>query len=447
MPPKTLIDMRQDALAIFQTGLAAVAPGPAIRAHCRREGDRLYVGSRLYDLSIYQNIWIIGTGKAAAAMARTLEDLLEDRAYSGLITVKYDHLEPLRTVRIIEAGHPVPDENGCRGAREILSMAQAAGQHDLVFCLISGGGSALMPLPGDGLTLADKQATSRVLLSCGASIHEMNTIRKHLSAIKGGHLAAAVYPAELCTLILSDVVGDDLDIIASGPTVPDPGTFQNAMTIIERYGIAKRLPDAVMKYLTRGATGKIPETPKPDAICFDGAYHRIVGSNRQCVQAARREAETRGYHTLVLSSLMEGETRDVARVHGAMGREILTTGNPVASPACLISGGETTVTLKGNGRGGRNQEFALAAALDIEGAREVVILSGGTDGTDGPTDAAGAIADGYTTNRAKAVGMDPWRHLIDNDAYPLFERLGDLLVTGPTNTNVMDLRLVLASRE
>lgn len=447
MPPKTLRDMRQDALAIFQTGLAAVAPGPAIRAHCRREGDRLYVGNRVYDLSSYQKIWIIGTGKAAAAMARTLEDLLEDRADSGLVTVKYNHLEPLRTVRIIEAGHPVPDENGCRGAREILSLARAAGRHDLVFCLISGGGSALMPLPAEGLTLTDKQATSRVLLSCGASIHEMNTIRKHLSAIKGGHLAAAVYPAELCTLILSDVVGDDLDIIASGPTVPDPGTFQNAMAIIERYGIAKRLPDAVMNYLTRGAAGKIPESPKPDAICFDRAHHLIVGSNRQCVQAARREADTRGYHTLVLSSLMEGETRDVARVHGAMGREILTTGNPIASPACLISGGETTVTLKGNGRGGRNQEFALAAALDIEGARNVVILSGGTDGTDGPTDAAGAIVDGDTTARAEAVGMDPMQHLVDNDAYPLFERLGDLLMTGPTNTNVMDLRLVLASRE
>jgi len=447
MRPKTLLEMRKDAIAIFHAGLSAVAPGPAIRAHCRREGDRLHVGSRIYDLSRYEKIWIIGTGKAAAAMAQTLEDLLEDRVDSGLITVKYDHLEPLRTVRIIEAGHPVPDENGCTGARQILSIARAAGPHDLVFCVISGGGSALMPLPGEGLTLADKQATSKVLLSCGASIHDMNTIRKHLSAIKGGHLAAAVYPAELCTLILSDVVGDDLDIIASGPTVPDPGTFQMALAIVERYGIAKRLPEPVIHYLNRGAAGEIPDSPKQTASCFNRTHHLIVGSNRQCVQAARREAETRGYHALVLSSLMEGETRDVARVHGAMGREILATGNPVTSPACLISGGETTVTLKGNGQGGRNQEFALAAALDIENAREVVILSGGTDGTDGPTDAAGAIADGHTTTRAKAIGMDPWRHLVDNDAYPLFERLDDLLLTGPTNTNVMDLRLVLVSGE
>ena len=445
MPSKTLLEMRSDALAIFQAGLASVAPGPAIRAHCRRDGNRLDVGSRTYDLARYEKIWIIGTGKASAAMAQTMEDLLGDRVAGGLITVKYDHLAPLRTVRIIEAGHPVPDQNGCNGAREMLSLAQAAGPKDLVFCLISGGGSALMPLPGDGLTLADKQAVSKVLLSCGASIHEMNTIRKHLSAIKGGHLAAAVYPAELCTLILSDVVGDDLDIIASGPTVPDPGTFEMALAIVERYRITKHLPDSVLQYLTRGAAGEIPESPKPTADCFDRAHHLIVGSNRQCVQAARKEANTRGYQTLVLSSLVEGETRDIARMHGAMGREVLSTGNPVAPPACLISGGETTVTLKGNGRGGRNQEFALAAALDIEGTQEIVVLSGGTDGTDGPTDAAGAIVDGYTTSRAKAAGLDPWHHLVDNNAYPLFERLGDLLLTGPTNTNVMDLRLVLAA--
>lgn len=445
MPQKTLPDLRKDAIAIFQTGLAAAAPGPAIRAHCRRDGDWLHVGSRSYDLARYETIRIIGTGKAAAAMAQTLEELLGDRLDSGLVIVKYDHTAPLHTVRMIEASHPVPDENGCKGACEILAMAQAAGSHDLVFCLISGGGSALLPLPGDGLTLADKQAASGVLLSCGASIHEMNTIRKHLSAIKGGRLAAAVYPAELCTLILSDVVGDDLDIIASGPTVPDPGTFQDAMAIIERYDIASALPEAVCRYLSRGVAGHIPESPKALASCFERTQHLIVGSNRQCLQAAYHEATSRGYHSLVLSSLMEGETRDVARVHGAMAREVLASGAPVTSPACLISGGETTVTIKGDGRGGRNQEFVLAAALDIEGACEAVILSAGTDGTDGPTDAAGAIADGHTTARARSLGVDPRRHLMENDAYPFFEGLGDLLMTGPTNTNVMDLRLVLVA--
>jgi glycerate 2-kinase len=445
MSQKSLSDLRKDAVAIFKTGLAAAAPGPAIRAHCRRDGDRLHVGSRSYDLSRYETIRVIGTGKAAAAMAQALEDLLGDRLDSGLVTVKYDHIVPLRTVRMIEAGHPEPDESGCGGARDILAMAQAAGPHDLIFCLISGGGSALLPLPGEGLTLADKQAASRILLSCGASIHEMNTIRKHLSAIKGGRLAAAVYPAALCTLILSDVVGDDLDVIASGPTVPDPGTFQDAMAIIERYDMATALPESICHYLTRGVAGHIPESPKALASCFDRTQNLIVGSNRQCLQAACREAKTRGYHSLVLSSLMEGETRDVARVHGAMAREILASGAPAPSPACLISGGETTVTLKGNGLGGRNQEFVLAAALDIEGACEAVILSAGTDGTDGPTDATGAIADGHTTARARSMSMDPRRHLMENNAYPLFECLGDLLLTGPTNTNVMDLRLVLVS--
>jgi len=445
MPSKTLQTMRQDALAIFQAGLAAVDPAAAIEAHCRRDGRRLHVGRRIYDLSAYAAIRIVGAGKASAAMAGALERLLEDRLQEGLVIVKYDHGEPLRTVRIMEAGHPLPDENGCRGARQVLAMAQAAGPRDLVFCLLSGGGSALLPLPADGLTLAHKQAVSDVLLSCGADIHDINTVRKHLSAIKGGRLAAAVRPARLCTLVLSDVVGDDLDSIASGPTVPDPGTFQDAMAVVERYGIAPRLPDAVRRHLQAGLAGEIAESPKPGAPCFATHYPLIVGSNRQCVDAARAAARARGYHTLALSSVIEGETRHVARVHAAMGREILATGQPAPAPACLVSGGETTVTLKGGGRGGRNQEFALAAALDIDGAEEIVILSGGTDGSDGPTDAAGALVDGHTAARARARGMNPRRHLEDHDAYPLFQRLGDLIVTGPTRTNVMDLHLVLAA--
>lgn len=441
----SLQDMRRDAVAIFRAGLDAVAPAAAIRGHCRRDGNRLQVGNRVYDLTRYARILVIGGGKASAAMARALEELLGDRLTDGLVIVKYDHREALRTVRLIEAGHPIPDENGCRGARQVMAMARQAGHRDLVFCLLSGGGSALLPLPVDGLTLADKQTVSAVLLSCGARIHEINTIRKHLSAVKGGRLAAAVHPAALCTLIVSDVVGDDMDIIASGPTVPDAGTFQDAMAIIEHYGIAERLPVAVIHHLQAGLAGRIAESPKRGERCFANQQHLIVAGNRQCLQAARDAAQARGYQALILSSLMEGETREVARVHGAMGREILASDNPLPGPACLISGGETTVTLRGDGRGGRNQEFALAAALDIEGARELVVLSGGTDGTDGPTDAAGAIADGHTAARARALGMAPRRHLAANDAYPLFERLGDLLVTGPTRTNVMDLRLVLAS--
>jgi len=446
MRAKSLREMRQDARTIFRAGLDAVAPEAAVRTHCRRDDRRLQVGSHTYDLARYANIWIIGTGKAAAAMAHALEDMLGERLAGGLVTVKYGHLAPLHTVRAIEAGHPLPDAHGCQGAREILALAERAGAQDLVFCLISGGGSALLPLPGPDLTLADKQAVSQVLLSCGASIHEMNTIRKHLSAIKGGRLAAAVHPAALCTLVLSDVVGDDLDVIASGPTVPDPTTFEDALAIVARYHIAGQLPETVVRHLKSGAAGDVDDSPKPGAECFAQTHHLIVGGNRQCLQAAHREALQRGYHSLVLSSLMEGETRDVARVHAAIGREVLASGNPVPPPACLVSGGETTVALKGSGRGGRNQEFALAAALDIEGVPDMVVLSGGTDGTDGPTDAAGAIVDHQTAARARARGMDPRKHLEDNDAYPLFDRLGDLLRTGPTNTNVMDLRLVLVSQ-
>jgi hydroxypyruvate reductase len=446
MTTKTLPAMRRDAEAIFQAGLSAVAPAAAIAQHCRREGPRLHVGTQVYDLTRFDAVRIIGAGKASAAMAEALEACLGERLADGLVIVKYGHSVPLRTVRIIEAGHPVPDENGCRGARRLMAAAQAAGPRDLVICLISGGGSALLPLPAKGLTLQDKQAASEVLLACGATIHEINTVRKHLSAVKGGRLAAAAHPARLCTLILSDVVGDDLDIIASGPTVPDTGTYQDALAVVDRYGMARRLPQTVIRHLEEGVAGRIAETPKPGARCFATHYPLIVGSNRQCVQAAREAAADRGYHTLVLSSLMEGETREVARVHGAMAREILASGQPAPSPACLVSGGETTVTLKGGGQGGRNQEFALAAALDIESARHVVVLSGGTDGTDGPTNAAGALADDQTAARARALGMDPRRHLTENDAYPLFQRLGDLLITGPTRTNVMDLRLVLVSR-
>ena len=446
MPHTTLQAMRSDARAILRAALGAVSPAAAIEAFCRRDGRRLHVGEQSFDLSAYAAIRIIGAGKAAAAMAGALESLLQDRLQEGLVIVKYDHGETLQTVRTMEAGHPVPDENGCRAARRVLSMAQAAGPRDLVFCLLSGGGSALLPLPADGLTLADKQTVSQVLLSCGATIHEINTVRKHLSAIKGGRLAAAVHPARLCTLILSDVVGDDLDIIASGPTVPDAGTFQDAMGVVEHYGIAPRLPVAVVRYLRDGIAGKIAESPKPGERCFETHYPLIVGNNRQCLDAAGAAARARGYHTLVLSSLIEGETRHVARVHAALGREVLASGQPAPSPACLVSGGETTVTLIGNGRGGRNQEFALAAALGIEGAREVVVLSAGTDGTDGPTDAAGAIADGHTAARARALGMDPRGHLAENDAYPFFQRLGDLVMTGPTRTNVMDLHLVLVSK-
>jgi len=318
-----------------------------------------------------------------------------------------------------------------------------AGEQDLVLCLLSGGGSALLPLPDEGLTLADKQATIQVLLACGATIHEINTIRKHTSRIKGGWLARAGHPATMISLIISDVVGDDLDIIASGPTVPDPGTFEDCMAIVRKYTIEDRLPPVVMQYLAQGAVGEREETPKPGDPVFEKVQNLIVAGNREALSAAKAKAESLGYTTLVLSAMFEGETRDVARFHASIAQEVVASGHPICAPACILSGGETTVTLSGTGLGGRNQEFVLACVPLLEGLDNMVLMSAGTDGTDGPTDAAGAIMDGMTGERARQKGMEAVAYLENNDAYHYFNQLGDLFKPGPTQTNVMDLRIML----
>ncbi len=372
-------------------------------------------------------------------MGQAVERLLGGRIRGGLINVKHGHTAKLRRVELNECGHPIPDHAGELGAQRIAGIARQAGADDLVICLISGGASALMPLPAPPVTLAEKQETTRLLLECGANIHELNCVRKHISAVKGGQLAQLAYPATVLTLILSDVIGDDLDVIGSGPTVPDRSTFADARAILAKYGISGRLPAGVRSRLASDA----PETPKPGDKTFDRVQNLIVGSNRLAVDAAAHEARALGYRTLVLSTFIEGETRDVARVHAAIAKEIRASGRPLKPPACVISGGETTVTIRGKGLGGRNQEFALAAALDIAGLKDVVVLSAGTDGTDGPTDAAGAIADGSTIARAEAAGLDAAAHLARNDSYRFFGRLGDLIKTGPTGTNVADVRIML----
>jgi hydroxypyruvate reductase len=301
-----------------------------------------------------------------------------------------------------------------------------------------------LPRPAEGITLQEKQETTRLLLACGADIRELNTLRKHLSAIKGGHLARLAAPAAVVSLILSDVVGDPLDVISSGPTVPDPTTFGDALAVLAKYGLTARVPRAVLDRLERGARGDLPDTPKPGDPCFRRVSNIVVGSNALAVDAAARQARALGYRALVLSTTIEGETRDVARMHAAILREIRSSGRPARPPACVISGGETTVTLRGEGLGGRNQEFALAAAIDLEGLPGVLAFSAGTDGTDGPTDAAGAMADGATLARAAALGLDARDALARNDSYHFFEPLRDLAMTGPTGTNVMDIRLMLA---
>jgi hydroxypyruvate reductase len=376
-------------------------------------------------------------------MARSAEELLGDRIDEGLIITKYGHGVPLRRCRVMEAGHPVPDENGVEATRALLDLVATAGPDDLVLCMISGGGSALTPAPVPGISLADKQATTRLLLACGATIHEINTLRKHLSRIKGGRLSRCANGARMVSLILSDVIGDDLDIIASGITAPDPGTFGDCMEILSRYGLLERVPEAVHNHLAAGGQGRVEETPKPGDPVFGGVENRIVGSIADALSAAASEARRLGFNPLILSSMIQGEAREVAKVLCAIAAEVRRSGRPIQAPACLLSGGETTVTLKGDGKGGRNMELALAAGIALSGRSHTLLLSAGTDGSDGPTDAAGAFADGTTVARAKALGISASGHLDGNDAYRFFRPLGDLFITGPTRTNVMDLQVLL----
>ncbi len=435
---------RKDALTIFSHALCAVEAGKAVRRHLRLEGDHLFLDYPVVPFSHFRRCIVIGAGKASAAMGKAVEDVLGDCIEEGRITVKYGHTHPLSRIHLTEAGHPIPDAQGVAGASAILKMVQRAGPDHLIIALFSGGGSALLPLPIEGISLEEKQHTISVLLNCGATIHEINTIRKHVSRIKGGRLAKAAYPSRLITLILSDVVGDDLDVIASGPTVPDSSTFADCLNIVSKYDLGKRIPTSIMALLNGGLSRNTPETPKPGEPIFEKTENRIIGSNSEALSAAKATSERLGYRTLVLSSTIQGDTREAALFHAAIVREIHRTGNPIPPPACILSGGETTVKVTGNGMGGRNQEFTLQAALEIAGCGPLIMLSAGTDGTDGPTDAAGAVADDITISRAYAMGMEPMRHLDNNDAYTFFKVLDDLVITGPTDTNVMDLRIALA---
>lgn len=444
--PQLEVDLRRAAQMIFLTGVRAANAYHAVNAHLRLEGQTLVAGRQRYPMETIENVFVLGAGKASAVMAAAVERLLGKHVTGGLINVKYGHTAPVKRIELNECGHPVPDAAGVAGARRIMDIARRAGENDLVICLISGGASALLPAPAPPITLEEKQQVTRLLLACGATIHEINAVRKHISEVKGGQLARLAYPARVLSLLLSDVIGDPLDVIGSGPTAPDASTFADALAALDKYGLRERVPAPVRERLERGAAGKIPETPKADDPVFQRTQNLIVGNNRTAVDAAAKIARVFGFRPLVLSTMIEGETREVARVHAAIVREILASGRPARPPVCLISGGETTVTLRGNGLGGRNQEFVLAAAIELAGLPDVVVLSGGTDGTDGPTDAAGAIADGATLARAERIGLDARRMLAENDSYHFFEPLGDLIKTGPTNTNVMDLRLLLVGK-
>ena len=428
---------------MIEAAVAAVDPGAAVHRAVRRRGTVLRIGPHVYDLDRFKRVFVIGTGKAAAPMAQALEEILGGRVTGGLVSVKDGHTVPLRRVELVEAGHPLPDARGQRAAERILQISQEGRAGDLVLCVISGGGSALLPAPVEGVSLRDKTALTDLLLRSGATIQEVNAVRKHLSRLKGGQLAKAAAPAHLAVLVLSDVIGDPLDAIASGPAAPDPTTFADALGVIRRYAIETAIPSSALDHLRRGAAGKIPETPKPGDPVFGRVRTVIIGNSAHSARAAAAVAAHDGFRTLLLTTSLDGEAREAGRLFASLARGVQDAGLPFVSPACLLAGGETTVTVRGNGKGGRCQEFALSAGLSVAGRSEVVIAAFGTDGSDGPTDAAGALATGDTLARAEALGLDARAALARNDAYPFFHRLGDLLVTGPTNTNVNDLYVVL----
>jgi glycerate 2-kinase len=425
------VKRRAAARAIFDAALAAAAVRPlvlrALTAVTPPAG----------------RVVVVGAGKASGAMASAVEEAWGERVAGGLVVVKDGHLAETRRVQLVEAGHPVPDERGAAAARDLLALALGAGANDLVLTLISGGASALTPAPAPPITLGDKQVMTRLLLAAGADINQLNAVRKHCSVLKGGQLARAAAPARVAALLLSDVIGDPIDVIGSGPTAPDASTFGEALGILDRFELRQRAPASVRERLERGARGEIAETPKPDDSIFERVTNVVIGNNQLVVDAAASRAAALGLAPHVLTRALHGEARDAARELVALGGGIAAGRGPVAPPACLIAGGETTVTVRGGGIGGRCQEFALAAALELEGRDGMVVLAAGTDGSDGPTDAAGAVADGDSAARARHQGLDPRPHLDRNDSNRVFAALGDLVVTGPTNTNLLDLYLVL----
>ena len=380
-------------------------------------------------------------------MAAAVEDIIGERPsprVEGSVTVRYGHAAPTRSVRIREAGHPVPDAAGVEATQAIVELLETTEPRDLVICVISGGGSALLTLPAGGISLSDMQRTTEALLRSGATINEINVVRKHLDVVKGGGLARLAAPARLLTLVLSDVVGNPLDAIASGPTVGDTSTFGDAARVFDHYGLWAGLPEAVVSRVRRGCASEIPDTPTPRDGLFSDAQTLVVGSNLLACEAAARAASEAGFHTLVLTTFVEGEAREAGRVLAGVLREVDASGHPLRRPACIVAGGETTVTIRGRGKGGRNQELALAAAFSLRGLERVLLASIGTDGSDGPTDAAGAWVDGSTLDRAAEMAVDPAASLVDNDSYTFFDKIGGLIRTGPTQTNVNDIYLLFA---
>ena len=436
--------LRDDTLTILEAAVLAVDPYEAIMRSVDVEGNRLRIRGEEWDLEGFSEVYIIGGGKASGAMAEAVERILGERIIYGVINVLRGTENDLSLERISvnAASHPVPDEGGVRGVERMMELLDGVTERDLVIVLLSGGGSSLMPLPADGVHLEEiREVTGKLLLS-GATINELNAVRKHLSAIKGGQIAQRAHPSTVVSLILSDVVGDPLDTIASGPTAPDDSTYADAVEVLKSYDLWENTSPMIKQRLTQGSEGTISETPKKGDSIFRRVHNFVVGSNLTAAEAALGKAEAFGYNSLLLTTEKEGEAREVGAELGKIALEIVERHHPLEPPAAIIVGGETTVTVTGGGIGGRNQEVALAAAMRIDGL-DAVIASFATDGIDGPTEAAGALVDGATMRRAREENLDPSVYLDENDSNTFFIRLNDVLLTGPTGTNVNDLAVIL----
>lgn len=436
------IDRRAHAIAMIKAGISAVLPENMVKNAVSLNGDTLTVQDRDYDLQSYRHIYIVGGGKAAATMAAELEKILADRITAGVVNDRPGARAATKKIKVNQAGHPLPTKEGMSGVKEMLDLLSRATKDDLIIFLISGGGSALLPCPARGIPLEDKVRMTDLLLKSGATIAEINCIRKHISCVKGGQLLRYVNGATVLSLIVSDVVGDDPGSIASGPTAPDDSTYSDALAILDQYHLKDKAPTAIISHIEAGLRGEAPETLKAGDLAFDRTYNVVIASNIVALNAAAAEARRLGYRPIILGSHIKGESREVGLVHAGIGTECISSGNPVALPAAIISGGETTVTIRGSGKGGRNQEFVLGFLRDYKPG--MTIISADTDGIDGATDACGAIADETTLPRAASLGLSVDTALDTNSSYDFFKALGDLIFTGPTGTNVSDLRIVLA---
>lgn len=437
-------DLKADAKKIIESAINSVKPDLLIRRKMKIEDQNLQVDDFEEKLNSFENIYVVGAGKASAEMGRAVESLLKEKLTGGVISVKYGHGKPCRKIQVLEAGHPVLDQGGLSATEKILGIAEKAGEKDLVICLISGGGSALLESLPENILLKDLQDVFELLLKSGANIEEINAVRKHLSRVKGGQLARAISPATCVSLILSDVIGDPLDAIASGPTAADSTTFYDAWEVMRKYRLKNKISKSVHKYLENGTNGTTPETLKPGDPIFKNVHNIIIGNNLEALKSASDNAAKMGYNTMILSSRIQGEAKEVAKVLTAIVKEIQINNFPVSRPACVLMGGETTVTIKGEGEGGRNQELVLAAFIEMKQVEwPYIIVSLGTDGTDGPTDAAGGMVHPSMWKTVMKKNINPQKFLENNDSYNFLKNTNGLIKTGPTGTNVMDIVFAL----